>query len=888
MLPEAFRSPVGMARSLGVAVERAVAVLELGCRSVVRALLVGMVLLGPVEMAHAADTGPSFVPLPASGGTELQTGREGAVAASLPGGKVLIAGGLDGNTVLQSAELFDPSTDTFTALAASGSTQLQTRRQEAVAASLPGGKVLIAGGVNSGGSLRSAELFDPSTDTFTALAASGSTELQSAREGAVAAPLADGRVLIAGGFDGNSYLRSAELFDPSTDTFTALAASGSTELQSAREGAVAAPLADGRVLIAGGFDGNSYLRSAELFDPSTDTFTALAASGSTELQSAREGAVAAPLADGRVLIAGGFDGNNVFQDGELFDHSSDIFTALAASGSSEMQTAREGTAAAALPGGKLLIAGGFDSSNFLQSAELMVPGGPSASISTPTSGGTYAVDQSVSTAFVCADGIGGPGLSSCDDSTGSSTQGGGAGHLDTSTPGAHMYTVTATSSDGQNASAQVSYTVVTTPAAPVSSAVSAAPPPSASIIAPRPGRTYTAGQSVRTRFACAEGAGGPGLSSCNDSTGAKTRNGGSGHLQTSTPGSHTYTVTATSSDGQTAAAHVRYKVKRPTPRLSTLKVTPHAFPAATSGPTTSAKGDAGVVIRYRDALAAHSTFLVLRCGGSGVGCRRPALVGTFTHRDHTGRNSLRFSGRLHGHALAPGPYLLKVTAALAGRRSPSVTTSFVILTPPSVCHDPDHDGDCDPTADTAATPSCGATCIDFSNALYGTAGTPTFVLANLPQAQNVGEPLTLAAPDNSDPGQDFIVSDEGTVSEFIQAGLMALGMMPYDTLNVDEIEYSPLGAPTGLCVGVGSTPANGTGVTLQPCGVSAQTTWIIDTQLSGPDLPLISGATDSNFSDPFVLSTLGPGLPLFTSSMHTSGGGAVFANQRWGSKAGVL
>ena len=67
------------------------------------------------------------------------------------------------------------------------------------------------------------------------------------------------------------------------------------------------PLADGEVLIAGGFDGSNVVQGAELFDPSTDTFTALPASGSSELQSAREGAVAAPLPVGQVLIAGGFD-----------------------------------------------------------------------------------------------------------------------------------------------------------------------------------------------------------------------------------------------------------------------------------------------------------------------------------------------------------------------------------------------------------------------------------------------------------------------------------------------------------------------------------------------------------------------------------------------------
>src|SRR5947209_4218367 len=185
----------------------------------------------------------------------------------------------------------------FQALAASGNTELQTARAHAVAAPLPNGEVLIAGGASSSGVVASAELFNPTNDTFTALPASGNTELQTARYGAVAAPLPNGQVLIAGGTsDGFSYLQSAELFDPATDTFTAMPASGSTELQTARHVAVAAPLPNGQVLIAGGYGGSGYsgsvLASAELFSPATDTFAALPASGSTELQTARGGAVA--------------------------------------------------------------------------------------------------------------------------------------------------------------------------------------------------------------------------------------------------------------------------------------------------------------------------------------------------------------------------------------------------------------------------------------------------------------------------------------------------------------------------------------------------------------------------------------------------------------------
>ena len=70
-----------------------------------------------------------------------------------------------------------------------------------------------------------------------------------------------GKVYVAGGWDGNSYLKSAEMYDTSEGQWRAL-----PDMSVARDGCAAVCI-EGNVYVVGGYDGGTKHASVECYDP---------------------------------------------------------------------------------------------------------------------------------------------------------------------------------------------------------------------------------------------------------------------------------------------------------------------------------------------------------------------------------------------------------------------------------------------------------------------------------------------------------------------------------------------------------------------------------------------------------------------------------------------
>ncbi len=316
--------------------------------------------LGLLALLLAAACGASADPQPARTYrirrlADSPVARTGHVAIALADGSALVMGGNSSEAIntpdSSSTHRFDPTTEAFIAGPMLALSALD--REFTVPVPLRAGAfLLVGGGINSGTVLGThpaalSQRFDPVRAEFVR-----SGDLKRVRSGDAAATLlADGRVLATGG--GSADAPFSETYDPATEQWTT-----GENLIVGRRGHTATLLADGRVLVAGGFvcctgNGQVFTDTAEIYDPTTGRFQL-----TDRLAQGRGFHRATRLADGRVLLSGGFAAAGAadvtaLAASEIFDPVSEKFSSVGG-----LQVPRVGHSALLLPDGRVLAAGG--------------------------------------------------------------------------------------------------------------------------------------------------------------------------------------------------------------------------------------------------------------------------------------------------------------------------------------------------------------------------------------------------------------------------------------------------------------------------------------------------------------------------------------------------
>ena len=201
---------------------------------------------------------------------------------------------------------------------------------------------------------------------------------------------------------------------------------------------------------------------------------------------------------------------------------------------------------------------------------------------------------------------------------------------------------------------------------------------------------------------------------------------------------------------------------------------------------------------------------------------------------------------------------------------------------------------------SAATPACGPSCLSVFSSELGTYAQPKFVEHVIGGKASIGQPTGLNKTSGSDSSEDFSNPHPGTVSDYYAVGLVSDAVnRHYGTLTASQLEYTPSGMPTGLCVGVAADPFQGEALSLQPCTIPGRTVWIIDTADSPATagahyFPIVSGAT-SSLSSPFAMTypshvnTTATLPPIRLRHLQFHGAEhAVPARQLWGVLTGAL
>eukprot|EP01045_Picozoa_sp_COSAG04_P014031 COSAG04_NODE_1030_length_8649_cov_4.685263_2_plen_370_part_00 len=276
--------------------------------------------------------------------------RWGTVAlAALPrvvavGGTVVLGGTLAGDRATAAVEVLDLSTLRWSSAVVPALPEPRNAHALCSFANQDG-RVVVAGGDGFNGEGQTALQWVRGATNWAPL-----PNISQGRCNMPAAALPDGRAMVIGGYDWDGVertLASVEVLAADGSGWSAL-----RPMNTKRTDPSTAVLPCGKVLVAGGYDRDDNLETAELWDPTTGAWTDL-----PPMEHERYQTGCCVLPSGRVAVVGGHSGAYRHPDGEVFDPVARTWQALP-----PMKHARTSHGVVAVAGGLLAVGGTWDNS----------------------------------------------------------------------------------------------------------------------------------------------------------------------------------------------------------------------------------------------------------------------------------------------------------------------------------------------------------------------------------------------------------------------------------------------------------------------------------------------------------------------------------------------
>lgn len=281
--------------------------------------------------------------------------------------KMIVWGGKDGTDYFKTGGAYDPVTDfweSIDAITAPGKRANHT-------AVWTGSKMIVWGGYSGSVWENTGSIYDYTPNSWSSTKGSGAPSGREGHTAVWAGEIEPSKMIIWGGKDGSTYFNDGKMYGLGgsgfwTDITTTDAPSTRTGHTAIWTGGDGTNDYDKKMIVWGGYNGSSYLDTGGIYDPESDTWTAV-----SEVYEPTPRANHTAVWTGSVMIIwGGNDDSSWFNTGVIYDPETDSWTTNIPILDAPPERANH---TALWTGSKMMVWGGKDGSSSLNTGGIYDP-----------------------------------------------------------------------------------------------------------------------------------------------------------------------------------------------------------------------------------------------------------------------------------------------------------------------------------------------------------------------------------------------------------------------------------------------------------------------------------------------------------------------------------